>query len=144
MRPQVVAAIPLESILTHGVRENPDVDVLATRDDHGFSILIWNYHDDDVAGPNAMITLSVQGLPTAAQRLLLTHYRIDATHSNAYSAWKSMGSPQHPTPDQQQQLEAAGQLQLLNSPSWIWNQPGAASIQFELPRQAVSLIRFEW
>ena len=126
------------------MRENPDVDVLATRDDHGFSILIWNYHDDDVAGPNAMITLSVQGLPTAAQRLLLTHYRIDATHSNAYSAWKSMGSPQHPTPDQQQQLEAAGQLQLLNSPSWIWNQPGAASTQFELPRQAVSLIRLEW
>jgi xylan 1,4-beta-xylosidase len=138
------AAIPIETILTNGVRESPDVDILATRDDHGFSILIWNYHDDDVAGPNAMITLSVQGLPSAAQRLLLTHYRIDASHSNAYSAWKSMGSPQHPTPGQQQQLETAGQLQLLNSPSWIWNQSGAASIEFELPRQAVSLIRLEW
>jgi xylan 1,4-beta-xylosidase len=138
------AAIPLEAIVSNGVRENPDVDLLATCDDHGVSILIWNYHDDDVAGPNARISLSVQGLPAAAQRLLLTHYRIDASHSNAYSAWKSMGSPQHPTPDQQQQLEAAGQLQLLNSPAWIWNQSGTASIQFELPRQAVSLIRLEW
>ena len=138
------AAVPLEAMLANGVRESADVDVLATRDDHGFSILIWNYHDDDVAGPNAVITLSVQGLPTAAQRLLLTHYRIDASHSNAYSVWQSMGSPQHPTPDQQRQLEAAGQLQLLNSPSWIWNQSAAASIEFELPRQAVSLIRLEW
>jgi xylan 1,4-beta-xylosidase len=118
------AAVPLEAILANGVRETPDVDVLATRDDHGFSILVWNYQDDDVAGANAMINLSVQGLQHSAQRLLLTHYRIDANHSNAYSAWKNMGSPQHPTPDQQQQLEAAGQLQLLNSPSWIWTPPG--------------------
>jgi xylan 1,4-beta-xylosidase len=136
--------IPLDAILANGVRESADVGVLATRDDHGFSILVWNYHDDDVAGPNAMITLSVQGLPSATQRVLLTHYRIDGNHSNAYSAWKNMGSPPHPTADQQQQLESAGQLQLLNSPSWISTQSEAASIQFALPRQAVSLLRLEW
>jgi xylan 1,4-beta-xylosidase len=106
--------------------------------------LIWNYHDDDVAGPNAAIALSVQGLPAGAQRVLLSHYRIDANHSNAYSVWKAIGSPQEPTPDQQRQLEAAGQLQLLDSPNWLWNQSGTASINFDLPRQAVSLIRLEW
>jgi xylan 1,4-beta-xylosidase len=138
------SAIPLESILSTGVRENPDVDVLATRDNHGVSVLAWNYHDDDVAGPIAQIALSVQGLPIGAQRVLMKHYRIDANHSNAYSVWKGMGSPQTPTPDQQQQLEAMGQLQLLDSPNWLWNQSGSVSIRFDLPRQGVSLIRLEW
>lgn len=137
-------AIPLNTMLAKGIRENPDVDVLATRDGHGVSILVWNYHDDDVAGPNASVALSVQGLPPDTPRVLVSHYRIDADHSNAYSVWKGMGSPQAPTPDQERQLEAGGQLQLLDSPNWIWNQSGTASINFDLPRQAVSLIRLEW
>jgi xylan 1,4-beta-xylosidase len=118
--------------------------VLAARDGRGVSVLVWNYHDDDVAGPTAPITLSVEGLPADAQCILMKHYRIDADHSNAHSAWKAMGSPQHPTHDQQRQLEAAGQLQLLSSPSWLWNHSGTVSSHFDLPRQAVSLIRLDW
>ena len=137
-------AITLDAMLDKGVRENPDVDVLATRDDRGVSIMIWNYHDDDVVGPNAPIALSVQGMPAGAQRVLMKHYRIDANHSNAYSVWKSMGSPQEPTPDQQRKLELAGQLQLLGSPNWLSIQFGTASLNFDLPRQAVSLVRLEW
>jgi xylan 1,4-beta-xylosidase len=136
--------IPLDSILAKGVRESPDIDVLAARDGRGVSVLVWNYHDDDITGPTAPITMSVDRLPANTQRILMKHYRIDADHSNAYSVWKAMGSPQNPTPDQQRQLEAAGQLQLLSSPSWLWNQSGTVSIQFDLPRQAVSLIRLEW
>ena len=137
-------AIALDAMLANGVRESADVDVIATRDDRGISILVWNYHDDDVAGPTARVTLSVEGLPANAQRVLIHHYRIDAGHSNAYAAWKSMGSPQTPTPEQQQQLEAAGQLQMLKSPEWMWNRSGNVSIPFDLSRQAVSLIRIDW
>ncbi len=137
-------SIPLDSMLAKGASENADVDVLATRDDRVISIMIWNYHDDDVPGPNAPIVLSVQGLPANALRVLVTHYRIDANHSNAYSVWKSLGSPQSPAADQQGQLESAGQLQLLDSPIWLQNQLGTASIAFDLPRQAVSLIQLEW
>jgi hypothetical protein len=123
---------------------NSMVDVLATRDDRGVSIMIWNYHDDDVAAPNALIGLSVEGLPSGAQRVLMRHYRIDLNHSNAYSVWKGMESPPQPTPDQQRQLEAAGQLQLLDPPHWLSSPFGTASINFDLPRQAVSLVRLEW
>jgi len=137
-------SIPLDSILAKGIREDSDVDVLATRDERGVSLLVWNYHDDDIAAPNAPIVLSVQGLPADPQRVFMTHYRIDARHSNAYSVWKGMGSPQDPTPDQQRQLEAAGQLQLLDSPNWLWSRSGTVSINFDLPRQAVSLIRLSW
>jgi len=138
------SAVSLDAMLAMGVGKEPDVDVLATRDDHGISMLIWNYRDDDVPGPMAPVALSVQGLPVEAQRVLMTHYRIDADHSNAYTVWKGMGSPAAPTPDQQKQLEAAGQLQLLDSPSWIWSKSGSVSVHFELPHQAVSLIRIEW
>lgn len=137
-------AVTLDAMLAKGVRENADVDVLAARDEHGLSILIWNYHDDDLAGPMAAIELSVQGLPVTAHRVSMKHYRIDAEHSNAYAKWKSMGSPQHPTDEQQRQLEASGQLQLLESPNWLWGDAEAVSIKFDLPRQAVSLIRLDW
>ena len=137
-------AIALDSILANGVRENPDVDVLATREQRGISIMVWNYHDDDVTGPSAQIKLMVQGLPASEQRILKKHYRIDANHSNSYSVWKGMGSPREPTVDQKQQLEAAGQLQLLDLPSWLRNDSGAVLISIDLPRQAVSLIRLEW
>ena len=36
--------------MSHGVRGEPDVDVVATRDDKGISILVWHYHDDDTRG----------------------------------------------------------------------------------------------
>lgn len=137
-------AVALESMLASGVRDDADIDVLATRDDHGVSLLVWNYQDDDVTGPGAAVNLAVQGLPVGVRRLLMKHYRIDANHSNAFSVWKSLGSPAAPTPDQQRQLEQAGQLQLLDSPNWLWNTSGTVSISFDLPRQAVSLLRIEW
>ena len=43
----------------------------------------------------------------------VTHYRIDETHSNSYSAWLKMGSPQKPTPAQYAELEKASELQEL-------------------------------
>jgi len=41
-------------------------------------------------------------------------------------------------------LESAGQLQLLTSPTWIQIGRGMAQVEFELPRQALSLIKLEW
>ena len=50
-------------------------------------------------------------------KVLLQHYRIDNDHSNAYTVWKNMGSPQKPTPEQYAELKAAGQLELLILPN---------------------------
>jgi xylan 1,4-beta-xylosidase len=137
-------AMPIQSILVKSVREKPDIDVLASRDDHGISVLAWNYFDEDIPSSDASVMLQVDGVPKGTQRVLMKHYRIDATHSNSYSAWKAMGSPQNPTADQQRQLEDAGQLQLLESPGWLRNESGTLSIRFDLPRQGVSLIRLDW
>jgi xylan 1,4-beta-xylosidase len=76
--------------------------------------------------------------------LLLRHYRIDDDHSNAYTAWMRMGSPQSPTPEQYERLRAAGQLQWLDSPRWIASENGTVGLAFTLPGQAISLLELSW
>jgi xylan 1,4-beta-xylosidase len=136
-------AIRLDEVLASGVREKPDIGAVAAKSDHGMTVLVWNYHDDDNAGPDAPVRLLLSGLAAATQTAQLTHYRIDRDHSNAYTAWKAMGSPQNPTPEQHAKLEAAGQLELLESPRWI-KVNRALTVNFSLPRQAVSLLQFGW
>ena len=137
-------AAGLDAILNGGVRGKPDVDALASRSERGVSVMAWNYHDDDVPGPDAPVRMTITGVPAAVSRALLRHYRVDQTHSNAYTVWKAMGSPQNPTAEQYAKLEAAGQLQLLESPRWLWTENGAAEVQFSLPRQGVSLVQLSW
>ncbi len=137
-------ALSTNDVVLNGVRARPDINAVASSTDHGIQILIWNYHDDDVPAPAAPIDLTIEGLPPDAKRALSEHFRIDAQHSNAFTAWKNMGSPQSPSHVQYEQLQGAGQLQLLNSPAWISLDHGAAHLQFALPRQGLSLIRIAW
>jgi xylan 1,4-beta-xylosidase len=51
-----------------------------------------------------------------------------------------MGAPQEPTPEQYADLESAGQLTAIGSDKTIRVIGGRASIAFDLPRQAVSLL----
>lgn len=133
-----------DAILRDGVRGAPDIDALASRSDRKISVLIWNYHDDDLPAPAAAISLMINGIPDVTKRVLLTHYRIDQDHSNAYALWQRLGSPQSPTPEQYARLEAAGQLQLLNSPRWVPGKDGSVNVMFTLPRNAVSLMELSW
>jgi xylan 1,4-beta-xylosidase len=138
-------AVGLDAILKEGVRgPRPDIDALASRSDHEISVMAWNYHDNDVPAPASPVRLQITGVPASARRVLITHYRIDRDHSNSYTVWKQMGSPQNPTPEQYAQLEAAGQLELLASPEWVSSKDGKVELSFSLPRQAVSLIQVRW
>ena len=143
LRAESSGAVAADAILSQGVTAAPDVDALATRGDREVSVLAWNYHDDDAPAPAAPVQLVVTGLP-ARSRVLARHYRIDAGHSNAYTFWKQLGSPQNPTPEQYTAMEAAGQLQMLDSPHWVGTREGKAELSFSLPRQAVSLVQLSW
>jgi xylan 1,4-beta-xylosidase len=77
-------------------------------------------------------------------RALLQEYRIDETHSNAYTVWKGMGSPQSPTVEQIAELKAAGGLELLRSPEWVTAVKGSAVVTTVLPRESVELMRLSW
>ncbi|MFZ0336853.1 MAG: beta-xylosidase [Terracidiphilus sp.] len=137
-------AVPLEELVKTGVRAAPDVDAFATKSEHEAAVMVWNYHDDDLAAPDAKVQVTIAGIPPGVKKVLLEHYRIDETHSNAFTAWKQMGSPQTPTAEQIAQLKAAGQLQLLTSPEWLDVANGKVNVETALPRQAVSLLRLEW
>lgn len=136
--------IPLQEIVSQGVRQAPDVDAFATRATHEAAVMLWNYHDDDAPAPDAQVEITITGIPAGVKKVLLEHYRIDETHSNAYTVWKAMESPQSPTPEQYAQLKAAGQLQLLTSPEWLDVSAGKVTISTTLPRQATSLIHLKW
>ncbi|WP_080054896.1 GH39 family glycosyl hydrolase [Spirosoma aerolatum] len=129
-------------IRDQSVRAEPDINALATKDAKTASVLVWHYHDDNVPAPDAPVTVRLKGVPV--QRVLLQHYRIDKERSNSYEAWKKMGSPKTPTPEQIVELEKAGQLQLLTSPEWITVKNGEAILPFSLPRQGVSLLKLSW
>jgi xylan 1,4-beta-xylosidase len=137
------ATVSLEEILNSGVRQKPDIAALASRSHNRVCVLAWHYHDDDVPGPAAAVTLMLEGLPTVEGRMQLQHFRIDEDHSNAYAAWRRMGSPRAPSPTQVAQLEKAGQLSPMDSPASVPVSGGRARYPFLLPRQAVSLLVFE-
>ena len=138
----------VESIIKNGVRgATADVSALASLDTahRQLAVLVWHYHDDDIPGATADVALTLAGLPAEATAPRVAHYRVDATHSNAYTLWLALGSPVAPTRAQYAQLEAAAQLgQLDASPAAVTVDHGAATLNFPLPRQAVSLLVLTW
>ncbi len=136
--------VPLTTLVSTGVRAEADVDGLATRGDRQAAVMLWNYHDVDAPGAAAPTSVTVSGIPAIARRVLVTHYRIDDMHSNAYTVWKAMGSPQHPTTEQYALLQSQAGLQLLTSPVWMDVVNGAITLTTEMPRQAISLLQVTW
>jgi xylan 1,4-beta-xylosidase len=134
----------VDAIMRDGVRGAPDVSAIASLAPKKLAVMVWHYHDDDLVGPDAAVQLTVSGLPVAGDGARLTHYRIDETHSNAYAEWKRMGSPIAPTRPQYTRLEAAGQLERIDSPASVRVVEHQATINFALPRQGVSLVVIEW
>jgi len=137
-------AVPLAAILKDGVRSRPDVSALASHEKDKLCVLVWHYHDDDVAGPAADVKLEIRGLSANTGAARVEHFRIDAEHSNSFSVWKQLGSPQQPTAEQYAQLEKAALLATLAEPSSAPIENGAARLQIQLPRQAVSLLILDW
>jgi xylan 1,4-beta-xylosidase len=138
------AGLDAETIRAKGVRGNPDVSALAALDQGKLTVLVWHYHDDDVPGPEAKVELNLTGLAIPDGQVKIQQFRIDADHSNSYEAWKQMGEPMQPSPEQYAKLESAGKLAQLDQPDSLSVQGGQAKINLDLPRQAVSLLVLTW
>ncbi len=136
---QSTGALPLATILNEGVTGAPDADIIATRDGDAISILLWNYHDDDLPDDGLVdVVLDVVG--GGALPLDCRHWRVDHAHSNAYSAFLAMGSPQPPSPQQYARLTEASRLALIDKPQVLEPSDGCVRLAFPLPRHAVSLV----
>lgn len=137
------AALSLAEIKTVGVRQKPDVSAIAALDKNKLTILAWHYHDDDLDGPAANVRVRATGLPPI-KNASFTRYLIDANHSNAFTAWKNMGSPAQPTPEQFAELEKAGALAQLGESIPIASSVAQFNYEFPLSRQAVMLLVLTW
>jgi xylan 1,4-beta-xylosidase len=131
-------AVGIDEIVNKGVRDAADVSTLASATRSQVSVMVWHYHDDDVIGPSANVNLTVEGLPFFGKTVRVTEYRIDDVHSNSYSVWKAMGSPQQPTSAQIIDLERAGQLASIKTDVSVPLNNRTVKIQTNLPRQGVS------
>ncbi|MHC4346809.1 MAG: GH39 family glycosyl hydrolase, partial [Planctomycetota bacterium] len=133
-------AVSLDEILKESIRARSDINGMAVADDQSVKILIWNYHDYLVPAEPVSISLKVKLPPDFGSKAQLTHYRIDDTHSNAYTKWLELGSPQNPDAKMLAQLTTAMELQLLEPAGVIDITGSKALLEFELPRFGLSLI----
>ena len=77
-------------------------------------VVFWNWPYDaggvttEAPAQPREVRIRLDGLPRGrwAAELL----RMDATHANSYAAWRDMGSPPIPAPEQMDQLKSAAQL----------------------------------
>jgi len=133
-------AYDFKAIRDNSVRGVTDINALAAKDDKSATVMVWNYHDDNILSDvEATVEVKLTGLPDG--EFLLHHYRVDETHSNSYTVWLEMGAPQQLSRQQTSKLEDAGQLKLLSSPKWIKVKNGEAIVNMKLPRQGVSLLK---
>ncbi len=135
-------AVSLDTIVKSGVREKPDVSAFAARDGNRITVLAWHYHDDDVTGDAADITLNLRGTPAGNPKI--TRTLIDETHSNSFTAWLAMESPKSPTADQLRELVEASQLAVVPSTKLVSPSAGELDVTFTLARQGVTLLEIEW
>jgi xylan 1,4-beta-xylosidase len=133
---------PAKKVIEQGIRQQPDINGMACIDENEMTIMVWNYHDDDILGEINEIELNIENLPDNS--ILMQHYRVDQQFSNSYTMWQDLGTPQNPTADEYRKVEEAGQLKLFTSPKWITANNGNTTIKFPLPRQGVSFIKLEW
>ena len=98
-------AVPLETILAQGVRAQPDVAAFASLDARKLCVLVWHYHDDDVPGPSAEISLDFSGLPLRrGPSAIATFYYRPKRTATPLPFGRAWATPPHPDPEQYAQL----------------------------------------
>ena len=116
--------------------------VLAAADGHTMTVMLWNYSDDDLPGEVVSRVLRLKNIP--AKGVVVQRFGIDEEHSNAYTIWKKMGSPQDVNAAQYTVLEKAGGLQQIGKDLAAAVDGGELSVPVSLPAHAVVLVRVRW
>jgi xylan 1,4-beta-xylosidase len=68
---------------------------------------------------------------------------VDAEHSNAFTAWRNMGSPLPLSEKQFLELERAGKLATFSQPEAVLIENSRLRLNLSVPRQAVVMLVFD-
>jgi xylan 1,4-beta-xylosidase len=128
-------------ILANGVRDQPEVDGMATRDGAAIQVLVWNYHDDIVTVAATPVHLAIKVPASFGPSARVSHLRVDESHGDAYTVWVSQGMPASPSAAQVAALRQAMDPSLLIPDRTVAVAAGSSvGVDFDLPRFGVSLV----
>lgn len=130
-------AVLLAEIIASSVRQEPDVSAYASFDEDKIYLMAWHYHDDDLRGEAANIRFTLENLPVEAGKAEVSCYLVDREHSNSYTSWLAMGSPQDPDPEQYKVLEESALLEDIEDFPRIKISDHQGNFDFSLTRQGV-------
>ncbi len=133
--------LPPELVKVNINNPNKYLSSFATRDEKKIAIIITNYQHDRINsdGHSYPVKLNIVTPWKPARKVTLNHWRIDQNHSNAYTVFKEIGSPELPNPLQIDEIKKRMDIELLEMPKQMIIK-NLADIEFELPCNAVSLI----
>jgi xylan 1,4-beta-xylosidase len=120
-----------------------EIDALATFNGRDcVTVLLWRHADDQYLADTreTAVTLRIEHLPFAGNRVRLRHWRIDVRHSNSHTAWMTQGGPQDPSDAQLHAIKDRQGLELLEPEREEAIQDGALVLRIPLPLPSVSLI----
>lgn len=121
-----------------------EIDSLASRHGDGtVAVLVWRHTDDQYQTDEVetAVSVAVHGLGDSSS-YQLSHYRIDHDHSNSYTVWKSLNSPQDPTEDQLATIKSRQGLEEFEPAKTMTASNGALSVDVSLPLPSASLLIF--
>jgi xylan 1,4-beta-xylosidase len=131
----------VDDVLTNGVRDQPVIDGMATRNGAAIQILAWNYHDEIVTAPATPVHLAIKVPGGFGSRCRVSHLRVDELHGDAYTVWVSQGMPASPSAEQVSALQQAMAPSLLAPDATVAvGADQSVSVDFDLPRFGVSLV----
>ena len=137
-------AQPLSEILANGVRDQPEVDGMATLNGDALQVLVWNYHDDLVTALATPVHLAIRVPASFGSRARLSHLRVDESHGDAYTVWRSQGMPASPSAAQFAALQQAMEpSSLIPDETVAVAADGSLCADFDLPRFGVSLLTIQ-
>jgi xylan 1,4-beta-xylosidase len=133
----------LDELLTSSVRDQPEIDGMATADGDTVRVLLWNYHDDLLTVPATPVHLSLKVPLSMGASVRVSHLRVDDLHGDAYTVWVKQGRPTNPSTAQVRALEQAMAPESLVPDETVpVSTSGTITLDFALPRFGVSLLTF--
>jgi xylan 1,4-beta-xylosidase len=120
---------------------NDHVSAFATCDEKRITIVVTNFQNERINndGEAYPVSLAIESSWQKGTEVTVKHWRIDASHSNAYTAFKKLGSPALPNPLEIDAIKSRMQLELLENPK-TKRIGDLKNIEFQLPCNSVSLV----
>ncbi len=116
------------------IATDSDSVLVTKRKDGSLAVAVWNYAAPEEKGTARTITLKITGW--AGKRV--TVQQVDDAHGSFWPAYKKMGEPRFPTPEQYRTLQQAAELPAPYSVPW-----NGGVIRLELPPHALVLLEIQ-